>query len=64
MEGLLAVFFGLWIIGIVLELVFIVLTVRIAAQKGRNPVGWGIFAVFFSLIAFMLVFILPDTRRR
>jgi hypothetical protein len=52
--------FFLWIIGIVLWLVFIALTARIAASKGHSPVLWGILAVFFPIITVVIVLLLPS----
>jgi hypothetical protein len=52
--------FFVWIIGIVLWLVLITLTARIAASKGHSPVLWGILAVFLPVIALLIVFALPS----
>jgi hypothetical protein len=51
--------FFLWIIAVVLWLVFLVITARIAASKGHSPVLWGLLAVFFPIIAFVIVLLLP-----
>jgi hypothetical protein len=35
-------------------------TVWIALRKNRSPVAWGLFAMFFSLLALVLVAVLPS----
>ena len=45
--------------GIVFWIVFVVLTAWLAAKKGYNPAVWTIIAIFFTLIAFIVVLVLP-----
>jgi hypothetical protein len=35
----------------------------IAGIKGRNPIGWGILGLFFSILTLIVVVILPSKRR-
>lgn len=51
--------FFIWLIAAVLWFVFLVLTGRIAASKGHSPVLWVILAIFFPIIAFVIVLLLP-----
>lgn len=37
-------------------------TVWIALRKNRSPVGWGLFAMFFSLLALVIVAVMPSHR--
>lgn len=32
----------------------------IAMTKGRNPLGWGIFGLFFSILTLIVVIIIPS----
>jgi hypothetical protein len=34
----------------------------IAAIKGRNPLGWGILGLFFSIITLIVVLVIPSKR--
>ena len=34
----------------------------IAATKGRNPLGWGILALFFSILTLIVVIIIPSKK--
>jgi hypothetical protein len=40
-------------------IVFVVLTAWLAAKKGYSPAVWTIIAIFFTLIAFIVVLVLP-----
>ena len=51
-----------WLIGVVVWIAFIALTVSIARRKGLSPVGWGIFALFFSILACIVVAVMPSRR--
>ncbi len=31
----------------------------IAAMKGRNPLGWGILGLFFSILTLIVVIVIP-----
>ncbi len=48
---------------VVIYIVLIVATMRIAASKGRSTLGFGLFAVFFPLIALIVTLIIgpPNT---
>lgn len=35
----------------------------IAAMKGRNPLGWGILGLVFSILALIVVIIIPSKSR-
>jgi len=47
------------VIGFVIWLAIIFWTVSIARRKGHSPMLWGVLAFFFSLIALIIVAILP-----
>jgi hypothetical protein len=34
----------------------------IAATKGRNPLGWGVLGLFFSILTLIVVIILPSKK--
>lgn len=34
----------------------------IAAVKGRNPLGWGILGLFFSIITLIVIILIPSKR--
>jgi len=34
----------------------------VAAVKGRNPFGWGILGLFFSIITLIVVLIIPSKK--
>jgi len=53
----------LWVlIAIIVDILFILITMSIAARKGHSPLLWGLLAVFLPLIALIIVLILPDRR--
>jgi len=34
----------------------------IAAAKGRNPFGWGILGLFFSILTLIVVIVIPSKK--
>jgi hypothetical protein len=34
----------------------------VAAMKGRNPFGWGILGLFFSILTLIVVIIIPSKK--
>jgi hypothetical protein len=34
----------------------------IAATKGRNPLGWGVLGLFFSILTLIVVAVIPSKR--
>ncbi len=34
----------------------------IAATKGRNPLGWGILGLFFSILTLIVVIVIPSKK--
>jgi Na+/melibiose symporter-like transporter len=34
----------------------------IAAFKGRNPLGWGILGLFFSILTLIVVIVIPSKK--
>lgn len=34
----------------------------IAAMKGRNPLGWGILGLFFSILTLIVVIVVPSKK--
>ncbi len=51
-----------WLIGLVIWIAVIAWTVSIARKKGRSALGWGIFAFFFSIIALIVIAVMPSRR--
>ncbi len=50
----------LWVALIIaVDLLFIVVTMNVAARKGHGPLLWGIVAVFIPVIALLVVLVLP-----
>lgn len=49
-------------VGLLLALLFGVVTALAAASRGRNPIGWFLLGVFFSCFALILLFVLPDLK--
>jgi len=35
----------------------------IAAIKGRNPIGWGILGLFFSILTLIIIIVIPSKRK-
>ena len=51
-----------WVIGFIVWILIISWTAAIARRKGRSPFLWGVLAFFFSLIALILVALMPSKR--
>ncbi len=34
----------------------------IAASKGRNPFGWGILGLFFSIVTLIVIVVIPSKK--
>jgi hypothetical protein len=34
----------------------------VAAMKGRNPFGWGILGLFFSIITLIVIIVIPSKK--
>lgn len=34
----------------------------IAATKGRNPLGWGILGLFFSILTLIVIIVIPSKK--
>ena len=34
----------------------------VAGMKGRNPLGWGILGLFFSIITLVVVIVIPSKK--
>ena len=34
----------------------------VAGMKGRNPLGWGILGLFFSIITLIVVIVIPSKK--
>ncbi|MCV7163003.1 deoxyribodipyrimidine photolyase [Mycobacterium stomatepiae] len=34
----------------------------IAAMKGRNPLGWGLLGLFFSILTLIVVIVIPSKK--
>lgn len=48
-----------YLIGLIVDLAFAFGCSRIAATKGRGPIVWAILGFLFSIIALIVVLILP-----
>jgi hypothetical protein len=53
---------GWVILLIVLHIVLIVYTMRLAASKGHSALVWGLLEVFFPVIALAVVALMPERR--
>jgi Na+-translocating ferredoxin:NAD+ oxidoreductase RnfA subunit len=54
----------LWItLFIVLDIIFLLITMTIARSKGHSPLLWGLLAVFFPLITIIIVLLMPAKSR-
>jgi hypothetical protein len=49
-----------WIIFIVLDIIFIVVTMQVARSKGLSPLFWGLLACFLPLFSIIIVLLLPS----
>jgi hypothetical protein len=49
--------------GLIWTIVLVCVCVYIARSKGRSALGWGIFGFFFSLIALIILLLLPSKNR-
>ncbi len=50
------------IIGFIVWIAIMVWVYNIARRKGRHPVGWTVLAFFFSILALVLILLLPSKR--
>ena len=50
------------VIGFVIWVLVMVWIYNIAKRKGRHPLGWVILGFFFSLIALLVLALLPSKR--
>jgi Na+-translocating ferredoxin:NAD+ oxidoreductase RnfA subunit len=48
---------------IVLDIIFLLITMTIARSKGHSPLLWGLLAVFFPLITIIIVLLMPAKSR-
>jgi hypothetical protein len=39
-----------------------IICAAIAAMKGRNPFGWGILGLFFSILTLIVVIVIPSKK--
>jgi hypothetical protein len=51
-----------WVISFIIWILIISWTAAIARRKGRSPFLWGVLAFFFSLIALIVVALMPSRR--
>jgi Na+/melibiose symporter-like transporter len=35
----------------------------IAGMKGRNPLGWGLLGLFFSILTLIVILVIPSKRK-
>jgi len=50
------------LLGFVIWIVIMVWIYNLAKRKGRHPVGWLILGFFFSLLALIVLLVLPSKR--
>jgi hypothetical protein len=50
------------IVGFVIWVLIMVWIYNIAKRKGRHPVGWLILGFFFTLIALIIILLMPSKR--
>lgn len=48
----------IWVLMVVIYIMLIVVTMKIAGSKGRSTLGFGLFAVFFPVIALIVALII------
>jgi hypothetical protein len=51
------------IVGLVIWVALVVFIARLAARKGYSLAVWAIIAFFFTLLALIIVLVLPDRTR-
>jgi hypothetical protein len=51
-----------WLVSFVIWLLVMVWIYNIARRKGRHAVGWVILGFFFSILALIVVLLLPSKR--
>jgi hypothetical protein len=56
LKGIKAIFVGIG------SLIAAVVCAVIAATKGRNPLGWGILGLFFSIFTLIVVAVIPSKK--
>ena len=39
-----------------------IICAAVAATKGRNPLGWGVLGLFFSILTLIVVVIIPSKK--
>lgn len=57
-EGLPLLAVLIWILAVIVYLALIFITMSIARSKNRSPLGFGLLAVIFPLIALIIVLII------
>ena len=53
---------GWYVVSFIIWILIIAWTAAIARRKGRSPFGWGLLAFFFSLIALIVIALMPSRR--
>jgi hypothetical protein len=51
--------FGYSVLSLVIAIIFAYICHRIAVGKGRGPILWAVLGFFFTLIALIIIAILP-----
>ncbi len=54
--------FAGWLLSFVVWVAVMVWIYNIARRKGRHAVGWVVLGFFFSLLALVLILVLPSKR--
>lgn len=39
-----------------------ILVALIASMKGRNPLGWGLLGLFFSILTLIVIIVIPSKK--
>lgn len=55
-RGIRAIFVGIG------SIIAAIVCAAIAGMKGRNPLGWGILGLFFSIITLIVVIVIPSKK--
>ena len=50
------------VIGFIIWILVIAWSAAVARRKGRSPFLWGLLAFFFSLIALLVILLMPSRR--
>ena len=56
LRGIKAVFVGIG------SIIAAIICGVVAAMKGRNPLGWGLLGLFFSILTLIVIIVIPSKK--